>query len=140
MTCVATAPVYIDTGATPVDVKTINDVNAMSEDKKKEITVGVLSNPDNKKLIQQNIDNLCKQTQKSRKAFEDISILLASFDDRKFKTKKNTFIGPLRPNWETMRKVCRLEPFHESRGFHSDPIFSEVQRSAFKVQVRCQID
>ncbi|KAL0568955.1 hypothetical protein V5O48_013023 [Marasmius crinis-equi] len=103
MTSVAPPP-YVGTGAAPADTKSLTDgVAALTPEKKNDV-VGILNNPDNQKLIKENIDKLCEQTQNTRKAFEDISILLDQFDSHKFKTKENKDIEPLRPSWEALRK------------------------------------
>ncbi|KAL0571393.1 hypothetical protein V5O48_010562 [Marasmius crinis-equi] len=102
MTSVAPPP-YVGNGAALVDTKSLTaGVAALTPEKKNDV-VGILNNPDNQKLIKENIDNLCEQTQNTRKAFEDISILLDQFDSHKFKNKENNDIEPLRPNWEALR-------------------------------------
>ncbi|KAL0569055.1 hypothetical protein V5O48_012913 [Marasmius crinis-equi] len=61
--------------------------------------VGSLNIPENQILIKDNIDILCEKIQNARKAFENISILLAEF-----KTREGEDIEPLRLSWNVLYK------------------------------------
>ncbi|KAJ7872249.1 hypothetical protein B0H13DRAFT_2349537 [Mycena leptocephala] len=69
----------------------------------KAAATAILEDPSNKQLIKDSINTLCTQTLGVRKAFEDISDLLGTFDARKFKTKENNYIEALRPVWDSLR-------------------------------------
>ncbi|KAJ7182432.1 hypothetical protein C8R43DRAFT_1228864 [Mycena crocata] len=65
--------------------------------------IAILEHPDNQKLIREKLDSLCAHTQQSRRAFEEIYILLDGFDRSQFKTGRNDSIEPLRPHWDELR-------------------------------------
>ena len=65
----------------------------------------ILDSPENQNLIEENIKQLAKKTLATRAAFEEISILLHSFDREKLKTNNGTEIGPLGPRWDDLHKV-----------------------------------
>ncbi|KAJ7182433.1 hypothetical protein C8R43DRAFT_967231 [Mycena crocata] len=107
MATVAPPPYAGGNPANTADIKApsaeIANLSKLSSEAKAD-TVAILNHPDNQKLIKASIDNLCTQTQQSRQAFEDISILLNLFDGRKFKTKTNEDIEPLFPAWDDLCK------------------------------------
>jgi len=85
----------------------------------------VLDTPKNKRLIEEHIKGLAKQTLSCRPAFENVSRLLSSFDKGNFKTKDNN--TPLQPGWDELSKVWRIVQFcfHSSCLMFND-IHSEV--------------
>ncbi|KAL0564304.1 hypothetical protein V5O48_017748 [Marasmius crinis-equi] len=66
--------------------------------------IGILGNSEVRGLVKDRIDNLCEQTQNTRKTFEDIRILLNSLDSHESITKENKDIEPLRRGWDILRK------------------------------------
>jgi hypothetical protein len=100
----------------------------------KAAATAILEDPSNKQLIKDSINTLCTQTLGVRKAFEDISDLLGTFDARKFKTKENNYIEALRPVWDSLRYV--RHPRTTSQLIVSF-IFSDIHHPSRQVAVRC---
>ena len=65
----------------------------------------ILDSPENQSLIEESIKQLAKKTLTTRAAFEEIGILLHSFDRENLKTNNGTKIGPLGPRWDDLHKV-----------------------------------
>ncbi|KAJ7748178.1 hypothetical protein DFH07DRAFT_775801 [Mycena maculata] len=90
---------HVDIKVTSTETQKVQQLSAEA----KTAATSILEDPSNRQLIKDSIDTLCTQTLEARKAFEDISVLLDTFDARKFKTKEDKDIEPLRPAWETLR-------------------------------------
>lgn len=81
---------------------------------------GIFGSPESEyqTMVKKNTEGLFEQTQKSRKAFEDISIVLDLFD-----SYQGQHIGPLRPSWDALGRVRKVPSLYRCL---SDSLFAEV--------------